>query len=494
MKVYINYQDPRWKNVKINYDKIASLAAINVSKNAEASIILTDDKTIQELNRDYRGFDKPTNVLSFETGDPLLLGDVFISYDTVAREAQQMGISLADHLTHMVLHGLLHLQGYDHINDDDANVMEGLETKILQKLGIANPYADEAETPVIKNWIQIGWLRSLLFILFGAIASLGFAPFNLWWATVIGIAGAYALTVWHPQSDNHRHGFWRSLLRIYPFSAAYGIGIFWWMLNSIFVVPDLAAQFAIWTIPALFGIGLVGGFIFAIPFTIIRCIRTNPAYRAILFAAIWTLVLWLREWVLTGFPWNPIANIAIDYPTIANSMSLWGALGLTFVLIGLVASCVEILLHPKNKKVYVSLVLFIVLFSIGCLFGARNIKESEFVSDKNAPVIRIVQPATSQSDKATHSREQAIANAERNIAQLVNLATNADEKADLIVFPETTYPYMIMDDQKLSEKIDFVRTMHIPTVIGTMSYKNREVYNSMAVVDADGQIDRKSVV
>lgn len=491
MKVYINYEDPRWQNVKIDFEKIASLAGIKTAKNAEASIVLTNDKEIQELNRDYRGFDKPTNVLSFETGDPQLLGDIIISYDTVAREAHQMGIRMEDHLTHMVVHGLLHLQGYDHIKDDDAIVMEGMETKILKTLGISDPYTDDNETSVKKSFIRNGWVRSLIFIFLGAMASLGFAPFNLWWATVIGIGGAYALTVWDytPNTDHH-NGFWRSLLRIYPFSATYGVGIFWWMLNSIFVVPDLAAQFAIWTIPALIGIGLLGGLIFAIPFAIIRCIRTNPAYRSILFAAIWTLVLWLREWVLTGFPWNPIANISIDYPLIANSMSLWGALGLTFIIIGSIASVVEILLRPRNKKLYISLALFLVLLVIGCLFGAHNIKQSEFVAEQNAPVIRIVQPATSQSDKATHSREQAIANAESNIKQLMNLATNSENKVDLIVFPETTYPYMIVDDQTLAEKIDFVHSMNTPTIIGTMSYKNRDVYNSLAVVDAFGQIEK----
>jgi len=113
----------------------------------EVSMVLTDDAEQRELNRQWRGFDKSTNVLSFPQIEPFapvsgLLGDITLARETVAKEAEEMGISFEAHFTHLVVHGFLHLLGYDHIEEEDAEEMEGLETEILQSLGIADPYAD----------------------------------------------------------------------------------------------------------------------------------------------------------------------------------------------------------------------------------------------------------------------------------------------------------------------------------------------------------------
>ena len=78
-------------------------------------------------------------------------------------------------------------------------------------------------------------------------------------------------------------------------------------------IEPLAQQFAIWTIPALLGIGFICGIILSLPFAVIRYMSRKPAHRAILFSASWVFVLWLREWIFTGFPWNPISNIAMNY-------------------------------------------------------------------------------------------------------------------------------------------------------------------------------------
>lgn len=114
---------------------------------AELSIVLTDDAEQQVLNRDWRGIDKPTNVLSFPQIEPFspvagILGDITLARETLEREAAELGKSFADHFTHLVVHGFLHILGYDHIEEADALVMEGLETQILASLGIADPYAD----------------------------------------------------------------------------------------------------------------------------------------------------------------------------------------------------------------------------------------------------------------------------------------------------------------------------------------------------------------
>jgi probable rRNA maturation factor len=113
----------------------------------EVSVVLTDDAEQRELNRQWRGFDKSTNVLSFPQIEPFtpisgLLGDITLARETVAKEAEEMGISFEDHFAHLVVHGFLHLIGYDHIEQEDAEEMEGLETEILASLGIADPYAD----------------------------------------------------------------------------------------------------------------------------------------------------------------------------------------------------------------------------------------------------------------------------------------------------------------------------------------------------------------
>ena len=135
MKVYVNIEDSRWKKYKINFEKIAQAAVGVVYKDSEVSITLIDDKQIQRINKRYRGIDKPTNVLSFELGDDILLGDIFISIDTVIREAKATNISVEEHTAHMIVHGMLHLQGYDHIKDNEAKIMEGVSENTLESIG-----------------------------------------------------------------------------------------------------------------------------------------------------------------------------------------------------------------------------------------------------------------------------------------------------------------------------------------------------------------------
>jgi len=127
----------------------AALAAAGAAPGpAELSIVLADDALLRQLNREWRGKDAPTNVLSFAAGDanpappgaPRLLGDVVLAFETVAAEAQAQQKPLADHLAHLVVHGVLHLLGFDHEIAAEAERMEALETRILAGLGIADPY------------------------------------------------------------------------------------------------------------------------------------------------------------------------------------------------------------------------------------------------------------------------------------------------------------------------------------------------------------------
>jgi probable rRNA maturation factor len=117
---------------------------------SELSLVFTDDATIREINAEWRGQDKPTNVLSFPAyplepgGMPgPMLGDIVIARETVEREAADLEKSVEDHLTHLLVHGFLHLFGYDHMEKDEAEAMESLETRILAKLGLSDPYAGQ---------------------------------------------------------------------------------------------------------------------------------------------------------------------------------------------------------------------------------------------------------------------------------------------------------------------------------------------------------------
>lgn len=121
----------------------------------EVAVRLTSDAEVQTLNRDYRGKDKATNVLSFPQYEPddfamlaatddgeILVGDIVMALETCVREAQERSVTLADHAAHLIVHGTLHLLGYDHLDEVSGDAMESLETKILASVGLADPYAD----------------------------------------------------------------------------------------------------------------------------------------------------------------------------------------------------------------------------------------------------------------------------------------------------------------------------------------------------------------
>lgn len=124
----------------------AALKAAPVAGPVELAVTLTDDEAMRALNRTWRGKDKPTNVLSFPFADgavagaPNHLGDVVLARQTVAAEAAAQGKSVADHLAHLVVHGILHLLGFDHETAREARTMEGREVAVLAGLGIADPY------------------------------------------------------------------------------------------------------------------------------------------------------------------------------------------------------------------------------------------------------------------------------------------------------------------------------------------------------------------
>jgi probable rRNA maturation factor len=142
--------DPRWEALG-DLDRFAGQvlghAASRMKSGGELAILFTDDAEMRALNKQWRELDKPTDVLSFPSGQPEIpgqaqyLGDIALGYETALRDAEAMQRPFAGHVSHLLIHGFLHLLGYDHIETKDAQVMEPLEAEILASLGWPDPYA-----------------------------------------------------------------------------------------------------------------------------------------------------------------------------------------------------------------------------------------------------------------------------------------------------------------------------------------------------------------
>jgi len=173
MNLDLNLQDERWERLDLlalaTRAVAATLTHLGLDAQAcEVSLLGCDDTCIARLNGEYRDKPTATNVLSWPAQDlaapsagrepslpgadfigDIALGDIAVAYDTCLREAEVAGISLSDHVTHLIVHGTLHLLGYDHIRDADATLMETLEVRVLGSLGVKNPYreANGAQSP-----------------------------------------------------------------------------------------------------------------------------------------------------------------------------------------------------------------------------------------------------------------------------------------------------------------------------------------------------------
>lgn len=145
-EINIDVRCDAWPDMNARIER-AALAALEGAKHGgELSIVLADDAFIQQLNKQYRSKDKPTNVLSFPQDHPDMLGDIILAHETIATEANDQNKSFENHVTHLIVHGVLHLLGLDHEDDKEADEMEALEIKILLHLGIKNPY-ETGDTP-----------------------------------------------------------------------------------------------------------------------------------------------------------------------------------------------------------------------------------------------------------------------------------------------------------------------------------------------------------
>ena len=165
--IFLNVEDSNWTAAIPDIVAVAqtvkeavlqevkdSLDYLDLSKEFAVNLCLSDDNSVHKLNLEFRGFDKPTNVLSFanidsddfddmlEYDDVVEMGDIIIAFETMQREAKEQDVSFKDHFCHLWAHGLLHILGYDHIEEEDRIEMEQIEVSVLSKLGIKNPYQE----------------------------------------------------------------------------------------------------------------------------------------------------------------------------------------------------------------------------------------------------------------------------------------------------------------------------------------------------------------
>jgi probable rRNA maturation factor len=141
------FMDERWNQLSPDWEESISQSLQKVVdlldkdfSSQEVSVVLSDDCHIQDLNKTFREKDCPTNVLSFESEMEGELGDIILAYETVMKEAQVSNIPPLHHITHLIIHGFLHLLGYDHEKENDAVIMEDMEINTLRTLNIKNPY------------------------------------------------------------------------------------------------------------------------------------------------------------------------------------------------------------------------------------------------------------------------------------------------------------------------------------------------------------------
>lgn len=157
LRIEIAVESPRWDvypdlsgTVERAVLAARDIASVTIAPAAEVSFLFADDARIRRLNAEWRGQDKPTNVLSFPGAGDLavapLLGDIALAFETTEREAREQGKPFADHVVHLIVHGFLHLVGFDHESDLEAEEMELLERAILNRIGVPDPYAETGPT------------------------------------------------------------------------------------------------------------------------------------------------------------------------------------------------------------------------------------------------------------------------------------------------------------------------------------------------------------
>ena len=411
-----------------------------LDKTYEVNVCLSNDAEVQRLNKEFRGKDKPTNVLSFACIDDdefwdmldksadMELGDIILAFETLQREADEKRITVYAHYCHLLVHGFLHILGFDHQTDEEADEMESLETEILEQFSIDNPYQDAAEYKDNggKCGRENGSRESC------CPGSNGDGSFD---ARESG--GENNGRSGQENSDRPVWRKWFGTAYVFGFSF-YAVG-FSWISNALLIDGNKFAAF----IPAVFAsTGLFFGLFWAVPAALAAGGR-NVYARALLFCAWFVFFEWVRSFIFTGFPWNLLGTaLAFDVRAIQGAAYI-GTYGLSLLL--LLMSCgAAILVSGAFQKRFYGGALWFILLPAGFLLWAAGQYEK---TEPGTTVVRLVQPSIPQ----TFKWEPGLAY--RNFRKYIDLSkSRPSDGVKLVVWGETASPYFLdRDEEHLAE-------------------------------------------
>ncbi|MDR3208843.1 MAG: apolipoprotein N-acyltransferase [Rickettsiales bacterium] len=297
----------------------------------------------------------------------------------------------------------------------------------------------------------------------GYVGSFGFAPNYLWPLTVLSIAAAYYLS----ENKGYGIGFW--------WGAGYGCAVFSWALHFLFASSRIVDNpWQLYSI-GFISLGLYCGLLFGMPFFLTAKTSAAGWRRTVCFALAWTLVLWFREYFVLGFPMNPIANLTLPSVRLSGLLSVFGTVGLTFVLVGCICAVPEYI-RTKSKWQFLFLVPLLMCFFVPW----QSIKSADMT-------VRIVQPAISTDEKLDSAKRK------RNLETLIDLSVQKNGiMPDLIIWPETIYPYVVNDVVKMpSLGIPYIAGVNYRKLMlknGVYNPSYGDLYNKMWLMDKNGNL------
>lgn len=306
-------------------------------------------------------------------------------------------------------------------------------------------------------------LSILILFITGMIGSAGFAPTYLWPLTALSLGYAYL-------SASDIDKFWRGYKHGAIWGAGYGLMNFYWVLEGIFANNEIASSSWWWMYPTgAFVIMFLGAAFFGLPFALTAWNNSRGWKRTLYFALGFAVELWIRERFMTGFPWNPLANVMMPYSAITSWMTVIGALGLTFILAGAFTAIPEYI-KSKSKWQFLFLLPLLMPFFIPLPQGK--------ITENNLNV-RLIQPSIDMNQKFDDAYATNILN---TLIELSKIKSNT--KPDLIIWPETSYPYLTHIETKK------MPSFGVPTVIGSIYYEKEanKTYNAMLITDSNGNI------
>lgn len=472
--------------------------ALNKHNTAEVTIRIVDEAEMQELNAKYRHQDKPTNVLAFpaelppELGLPLL-GDVVICAPIVNQEAKQQHKTLEEHWAHIVIHGVLHLLGYDHIDDAEADVMEQLEIKLLQQLGFDSPYDNHGvarRAKPDKSTRMWKWIQYLIAIAAGIQLPLAFAPYHLYILAFVSPTLLLALWLYATPKDAFKYGLLYGL-------SGFGFGVYW-VYISIHTFGNAPIALAIFLtgilIVALSCFPALQGYLVTKFFP-----KNNLVKLLLVFPASWVLFEWGRIWVLSGFPWLFIGYTQLTTP-LAHIAPILGIYGVSFATIltcgailalflctirrdasGDARSCVSTKLRVSTMTI--TIMILILLWGGSMLLGRIH------WTHKQGQAI----PVTLIQGNIPEQEKWDINNLPK-ILKMYQHLTQQNWHSKIIVWPEAAMPAFAWQIKPyLTSMAKLARQHHSTIITGvvTQNLDTKAYYNSMITLGATSSVYHK---